>query len=80
MVAVDSENNVMVPGGTFVSKGVPYTVVGVEPPKDGSPGFLTVVDTTTGLTKKVYPTKFGGKWSQDPAYDNKYRKNLGKRK
>jgi len=68
MVAVDSQNNIVNIGYTFIKEGVPYRVVSITAPANGSIGSMQAVDLTNNQQIKIYPTKFGGKWSTEFEY------------
>ena len=68
MVAVDSQNKIVNIGYTFVKEGVPYRVTGIAPPANGGIGSMQAVDLTNNQQIKIYPTKFGGRWSTEFEY------------
>ena len=68
MVAVDSQGNIVNIGYNFIKEGIPYRVVSITIPTDGCIGSMQAVDLTNNEQIKIYPTKFGGRWSKDLQY------------
>lgn len=68
MVAIDSQNNIVNVGYTFIKEGVPYRVVSITAPANGGIGSMQAVDLNNNQQIKIYPTKFGGRWSTEFEY------------
>jgi hypothetical protein len=68
MVAVDSQGNIVNVGYNFIKEGIPYRVVSITVPADGCIGSLQAINLTNNEQIKIYPTKFGGRWSKDLQY------------
>ena len=68
MVAIDSQNKIVNVGYSFIKEGVPYRVVSVTAPANGAIGSMQAVNLTNNQHVKIYPTKFGGRWSSEFEY------------
>ena len=63
-VVVDSEGNQVKVGAEITMYGVPYRLMGINPPVDGNPGYIILFDTTTETTFVAYPPKIGCIWGE----------------